>query len=120
LQIDVPGHTLELSEGGEPKIERYWELGADGDCDSHRREYYVNRYCELPVGAVSSHLMSDVPVGVFLSGGLDSSAMAALTAKVRGDQIQTFSVGYGEEAFGELAYAREVADHIQRTTMKSG
>jgi asparagine synthase (glutamine-hydrolysing) len=50
---------------------------------------------------------------VFLSGGLDSSAVAALAKKVRGDRIQTFSVGYGEEAFSELGYAREVAEHIQ-------
>ena len=56
--------------------------------------------------------MSDVPLGVFLSGGLDSSAVAALATKIRGDRIQTFSVGYGEEAFSELGYAREVAEHI--------
>src|SRR5207302_1280270 len=56
--------------------------------------------------------MSDVPLGVFLSGGLDSSAVAALTSKIRGEQIETFSVGYGEEAYSELPYAREVARHI--------
>ena len=109
----MPGHTLELAEGGEPRIERYWDLTAAVDHASHGREYYVNQYRDLLEGAVSSHLMSDVPVGVFLSGGLDSSAVAALTAKIRGDRIQTFSVGYGEEAFSELGYAREVANHIQ-------
>jgi len=62
---------------------------------------------------VGSHLMSDVPLGVFLSGGLDSSAVAALTAKIRGDKIQTFAVGYGEEEFSELPYARQVAAHIR-------
>src|SRR5438309_6105136 len=56
--------------------------------------------------------MSDVPLGVFLSGGLDSSAVAALTSKIRGEQIDTFSVGYGEEAYSELPFAREVAQHI--------
>ena len=109
----MPGHTLELAERGEPRIERYWDLTAGGDHESHGREYYVNEYRELLEGAVSSHLMSDVPIGVFLSGGLDSSAVAALTAKIRGDRIQTFSVGYGEEAFSELGYAREVANHIK-------
>ena len=49
---------------------------------------------------------------MFLSGGLDSSAVAALATKIRGDQIKTFAVGYGEEAFSELGYAREVAAHI--------
>jgi asparagine synthase (glutamine-hydrolysing) len=50
---------------------------------------------------------------VFLSGGLDSSAVAALTKKIRGDRIKTFAVGYGEEKFSELSYAQEVARHIQ-------
>jgi asparagine synthase (glutamine-hydrolysing) len=50
---------------------------------------------------------------MFLSGGLDSSAVAALATKIRGDQIKTFAVGYGEEAFSELGYARQVAAHIR-------
>src|SRR5438270_13510476 len=57
--------------------------------------------------------MSDVPLRVFLSGGLDSSAVAALTTKLRGESIETFSVGYGEEAFSELPYARIMADHLR-------
>ena len=56
--------------------------------------------------------MSDVPLGVFLSGGLDSSVIAALTSKIRGEQIETFSVGYSEATYSELPYAREVARHI--------
>ena len=56
--------------------------------------------------------MSDVPLGVFLSGGLDSSAVAALTTKIRREPIETFSVGYGEEEFSELPFARAVAQHI--------
>src|SRR5438445_13110718 len=57
--------------------------------------------------------MSAVPLGVFLSGGLDSSAVAALTTKIRKEPIETFSVGYGEEAFSELPYARTIADHLR-------
>lgn len=108
----MPGHTLELPEGGEPKIQRYWDMSLESDDGSRPRRYYVNTYREMLEGAVSSHLMSDVPLGVFLSGGLDSSAVAALTAKSRGDRIQTFAVGYGEEQFSELRFAREVAAHI--------
>ena len=77
------------------------------------REYYVNTYRELLEACVSSHLMSDVPLGVFLSGGLDSSAVAALTTKIRREPIETFSVGYEEEAFSELPYARQMAQHIR-------
>ena len=109
----MPGHTLELTEQGQPKIERYWDLTIEVDHPPQPREYYVRTYRELLEGAVGSHLMSDVPLGMFLSGGLDSSAVAALATKIRGDQIKTFAVGYGEEAFSELRYAREVAEHIR-------
>ena len=101
----MPGHTLELAEHGEPRIERYWDLDVEvGPRAAIRVNITFRRYRELLEGAFQSHLMSDVPLGVFLSGGLDSSAVAALTTKIRGDPIQTFSVGYGEEAFSELAY----------------
>src|SRR5579859_6870832 len=109
----MPGHTLELGEKGEPRIERYWDLSVEVDTEPQPADYYIKTYRDLLEGAVSSHLMSDVPLGVFLSGGLDSSAVAALTTKIRGDRIQTFAVGYGEEQFSELKYAREVAEHIR-------
>jgi asparagine synthase (glutamine-hydrolysing) len=108
----MPGHTLELSERGEPKITRYWDLVVPVDELPCEHSYYVKNYREKLESAVGSHLMSDVPLGVFLSGGLDSSAVAALTAKIRGDKIQTFAVGYVEEEFSELTYARQVAAHI--------
>ena len=76
------------------------------------RDYYVKTYRELLEQCVASHLMSDVPLGVFLSGGLDSSAVAALTTKIRKEPIETFAVGYGEDAFSELPFARQVAEHI--------
>ncbi len=109
----MPGHTLELKEGGgEPQIKQYWDLTVKDDAVALSHQFYVKTYREKLESAVSSHLMSDVPLGVFLSGGLDSSAVAALTSKIRGDQIQTFAVGYGEEQFSELPYARQVAEHI--------
>src|SRR5438132_10580579 len=108
----LPGHTLQLGENTEPEINSYWDLSVPQDVDGRPRGYYVKTYRELLEECVSSHLMSDVPLGVFLSGGLDSSAVAALTSKIRGEQIETFSVGYGEEAYSELPYAREVARHI--------
>jgi asparagine synthase (glutamine-hydrolysing) len=109
----MPGQTLEIDEIGTLKIDVYWNLGIEADTEPHPREYYVKGYRELFEQCVGSHLMSDVPLGVFLSGGLDSSAVAALTSKIRGDQIQTFAVGYGEEEFSELRFAREVAGHIR-------
>jgi asparagine synthase (glutamine-hydrolysing) len=108
----APGHTLEVDAAGKLNIDCYWDLTVPVDEDVRPREYYVKTYRELLETCVSSHLMSDVPLGVFLSGGLDSSAIAALTTKIRREPIETFSVGYGEEAFSELPYARQVAQHI--------
>ncbi len=113
----MPGHTLELSEQGELSIERYWELRTEVDPEPRPHAYYVQTYRELLENSVESHLMSDVPLGLFLSGGLDSSSVAALATKIRGCQIKTFAVGYGygdagEASSSELNYARQVADHI--------
>src|SRR5712692_3814613 len=108
----LPGHTLQLGENTEPEINSYWDLSVTQDVDGRPRGYYVKTYRELLEECVSSHLMSDVPLGVFLSGGLDSSAVAALTTKIRREPIETFAVGYGEAAFSELPFARQVAEHI--------
>lgn len=107
----LPGHTLELDEGGKLTLEQYWDLPLPDD-KPQPRKHYITGYRDLLEGAVSSHLMSDVPLGVFLSGGLDSSVVAALTTKFRRAPIETFSVGYDETPYSELCYARAVADHI--------
>ncbi len=109
----MPGHTLTVDESGQLQISQYWDLTISADDGSRSAAWYVNQYRERLEQCVASHLMSDVPLGVFLSGGLDSSAIAALTTKIRKEPIETFSVGYGEEAFSELPYARSVAEHLQ-------
>jgi asparagine synthase (glutamine-hydrolysing) len=111
----MPGHTLELDESGNLSIERYWDLTFTADSTSYPSSYYVQSYRDLLEQAVSSHLMSDVPVGVFLSGGLDSSAVAALMTKIRRAPVDTFSVGYREGSYSELPYARTVAKHLHST-----
>jgi asparagine synthase (glutamine-hydrolysing) len=108
----MPGHTLELDENGTVRIEPYWDLRAGEAEADHPESYYVQTYRDLLEQAVSSHLMSDVPLGVFLSGGVDSSAVAALMTKIRKEPVETFSVGYAEHAYSELPYARTVAKHI--------
>lgn len=109
----MPGHTLSVDESGELQIRQYWDLTINADDGSRPAASYVSQYREQLEQCVASHLMSDVPLGVFLSGGLDSSAIAALTTKIRKEPIETFSVGYGEEAFSELPYARSVAQHLR-------
>jgi asparagine synthase (glutamine-hydrolysing) len=108
----MPGHRLEINGRGEIHVEQYWDLPLTTDDTHHDERYYVETYRDLLEGAVNSHLMSDVPLGVFLSGGLDSSAVAALMTKIRREPIETFSVGYTESAYSELPYARTVAKHL--------
>jgi asparagine synthase (glutamine-hydrolysing) len=109
----LPGHTMEIGLDGKPEIRQYWDLDASSAHASRDESHYVRSYRELLEGAVDSHLMSDVPLGVFLSGGLDSSAVAALMTKIRREPIETFSVGYSEAAYSELPYARVVSEHIK-------
>jgi len=108
-----PGHTMTLAQDGKPEIRQYWDLDASKPHESRDENYYVQSYRELLEGAVQSHLMSDVPLGVFLSGGVDSSAVAALMTKLRGEPVETFSVGYSEQTYSELPFAHTVAEHIK-------
>ena len=105
----APGHTLEVDESGVLFVRQYWDLQAH---EAERRlphRVYEKAYLTRLEEAVGSHLLSDVPLGVFLSGGIDSSAIAALTARASSDPVSTFSVGYQELPFSELPYAREVS-----------
>jgi asparagine synthase (glutamine-hydrolysing) len=109
----LPGHTLEINDRHELHIEQYWDVPLNAEPPRHDEQYYVSSYRDLLEGAVKSHLMSDVPLGVFLSGGVDSSAVAALMTKIRREPVETFSVGYQEHQYSELPYARTVAQHIK-------
>jgi asparagine synthase (glutamine-hydrolysing) len=108
----MPGHTMTIDPEGKPEIRQYWDLDASKPHESREEAHYVESYRELLEGAVQSHLMSDVPLGVFLSGGVDSSAVAALMTKLRREPVATFSVGYREQTYSELPFARTVSDHI--------
>ena len=108
----LPGHTMTIGPEAKAEIRQYWDLDASKPHESRDEKYYVQGYRELLEGAVNSHLMSDVPLGVFLSGGVDSSAVAALMTKIRREPVETFSVGYTEQTYSELPFARTVSDHI--------
>ena len=107
-----PGHTMTVGPEGKAEIRQYWDLDTSKTHESRDESYYVQSYRELLEGAVQSHLMSDVPLGVFLSGGVDSSAVAALMTKIRREPVETFSVGYTEQTYSELPFARMVSEHI--------
>jgi len=100
-----PGHML-IFQNEKVEIERYWQLKKNPQYNSKE---YVNKLKELLVDSVRLRLVSDVPLGVLLSGGLDSSILTALASKLSSDKIQTFSVGFGETS-DEFAYAKIVAE----------
>jgi asparagine synthase (glutamine-hydrolysing) len=106
----MPGHCMLLDAGSPlPKLrsERYWDIpDAPWDLDERGWIAEVRRRLEE---SVEMHLMSDVPLGVFLSGGLDSSVIAALTQRAVSRPVETFAVGYAEAKFSELNHARQVA-----------
>jgi asparagine synthase (glutamine-hydrolysing) len=104
-----PGTQLTIEEGRAPVQRRYWELRFAPAARTASDEAYAEEVLGTLRAAVKSHLLSDVPVGVFLSGGVDSSGLVALMSEVAGQRIQTFSIGFEEKTFNELDLAREVA-----------
>ena len=108
----LPGHTLSWSLADGFRERRYWRLPVttdDSPVELQERASHLRTRLE---GAVRSHLMSDVPLGLFLSGGLDSSGLAALMAPMVKEPIRTFSVGFTEREANELPYARLAASSV--------
>jgi asparagine synthase (glutamine-hydrolysing) len=107
----LPGHTL-LWRDGLVEIKQYWDISfARPDEDQSRRsdDDYVREWTELFEQSVRLRLMADVPLGMFLSGGIDSSAIAAVMSKMVDAPVKTFSVAFSEREANELEYARMVA-----------
>ncbi|HXC62016.1 MAG TPA: asparagine synthase (glutamine-hydrolyzing) [Nitrospiria bacterium] len=106
-----PGHFLVASPGKEVSIERYWDVSFEPDY-SHDERYFVERLRELLTESVRSHLVSDVPLGAFLSGGIDSSSITAAMSKLTAGPVKTFSIGFPDQDYNELKHARLVAKHL--------
>ena len=106
-----PGHTLRYTREGEIKIERYWQPDFSKKLDITEEEA-GERVLEILRDAVRVRLMSEVPLGAFLSGGVDSSTVVALMSEVSSTPVKTFSIGFEEQDFSELHHARRVAEHV--------
>ena len=108
-----PGHTLTFARG-RLSLRRYWTLKPDPEVAALDGEEAEERLLAHLKEAVRLHLVSDVPLGVFLSGGIDSSTVVAMMRALSGGPIRTFTIGYGpeDESYNELTYAREVANRF--------
>jgi asparagine synthase (glutamine-hydrolysing) len=106
-----PGHSLTLRAGRAMAPRAYWRPTPCFNSGDRRwsEADAVEQLRSLLGDAVRSHLVSDVPLGAFLSGGIDSSAVVATMAREVGEPIQTFSIGFREQAYNELPFARRVA-----------
>jgi asparagine synthase (glutamine-hydrolysing) len=102
-----PGHLLTLRKG-RLSIRQYWDVNFNPDY-THTEEYFIERTLEIMREAVKMRLVSEVPLGAFLSGGVDSSMVVALMAQEMSKPVKTFSIGFENQQFNELPYARMVA-----------
>ena len=112
-----PGHVLVVEPGGAPRLEEYWRprfAGMDEvDLVDATFEEMTTQVRALLLRAVEKRLVADVPLGAFLSGGIDSSAVVALMATLRSDKVKTFTIGFDDqEGFDERPFARAVADRF--------
>jgi asparagine synthase (glutamine-hydrolysing) len=110
----LPGHHL-VYENGRVDIRQYWDVpheGADPEVSRRPDAAVLEQFRALLEESVRLRLMADVPLGAFLSGGIDSSVITALMARATTRPVQTFSVAFEDRAFSELEYAREVAQAV--------
>jgi asparagine synthase (glutamine-hydrolysing) len=106
-----PAHIL-VAEGGTVRVSRYWDLEFTGTGDPAREEEYLEELDSLLREAVGLRLISDVPLGAFLSGGIDSSAVVAYMKDASGTAPVTMSVGFKHDAYDEVEHAETVARHL--------
>jgi asparagine synthase (glutamine-hydrolysing) len=109
-----PAHTL-VWQDGRVTLRRYWDLpaGGDGALDGRTDGELVAEWRERFREAVRLRLMADVPLGMFLSGGIDSAAITAMMSGLVAEPVKTFSVAFAEREANELAYARMVAERFR-------
>ena len=102
----LPGHILVLDRNGD-RIEKYWDLEyKETKCSE---KHYFDKFDEIFSRAVKRHLISDVPIGVFLSGGVDSSLIVGMASKLQRERVKTFSISFDDEKIDESKYMRIVS-----------
>ncbi len=112
----APGHWMKINSDGEVENQGYWDLkveqikGAELKIDDRKK--LIPALSTLLADAVRLRLISDVPIGVFLSGGIDSTLIAALACKESAEQVKTFTIGFNEKRFDESSFAKRIAQWL--------
>jgi asparagine synthase (glutamine-hydrolysing) len=106
-----PGQILIAAANREPRVEQYWDVHFAADYE-HDENFFVERLRELLLEAVRLRMVSDVPVGAFLSGGLDSSAVVSMMSGLASEPVKTYTIGFEDSGYDETPYARQVADQF--------
>jgi asparagine synthase (glutamine-hydrolysing) len=107
-----PGHYL-IWKDGEIKIERYWEIDFSKKLKLKDENEYMEIMWEKLTESVKIRMISDVPLGTFLSGGIDSSTVVGIMSQLSDLPVKTFSVGFDVESFSEVKYAKIVAERFK-------
>lgn len=105
-----PGHTMEITESGH-RLRQYWAVPFFDQKEDRGEAYYLEGIERLVTQAVDMRMMSDVPLGALLSGGLDSSIIVALMCQLTNKRVRTFSIGFEAKGYDEAEYANLVAKH---------
>jgi asparagine synthase (glutamine-hydrolysing) len=106
-----PGHCLEVRIGCEPIIWEYWDVDFSNRPTNLHGDEIAAKLFDLVGSSTECRMMADVPLGAFLSGGIDSSAVVALMARTSSKPVTTCSIGFQDKSHDETEYAREVADY---------
>ena len=108
----LPGHYLIVEESGSVQDVAYWDLRYH-ETENRGEQAYMEEFNAILEDSIRLRLISDVPYGAFLSGGVDSSSMAYVMSRRMKEPVKTFAIGFSEDSFDELVYARQVASIIQ-------
>ena len=108
----LPAAHLLTLENGNIKTRRYWQLSFKKSSEKLSVREASQQLGELLADSVRMRLVSDVPLGILLSGGVDSSTVAAFATQFSREKVKTFSIGFEEDSFDESRFAREVADYL--------
>jgi asparagine synthase (glutamine-hydrolysing) len=106
----LPGHYLVCDGAGNISVKQYWDLIENDECLSESEESLIVQISSLLKQSVQERLIADVPLGAFLSGGLDSSLIVAMMSRLSSEPVKTFSIGFvGPDYYNELGFSRLVA-----------